>query len=275
MPEVGPRLDVASGNQLSLQAWETNAVFWDERMGEGNDFVEELAWPSMAPLLDLHEGERVLDVACGNGLFARRLAALGAEVVAFDFSPAMLERARARPEGHEGRVRIEYRVVDATDEAALIALGERAFDAAFSNMALMDIADVAPLFRGLARLLRPGGRFVFSVMHPAFNQADATMLAEVEDREGALVTEYSVRIKGYLGPSMRLGLAINGQPSPQPYFHRPVSELLRPAFDAGFVLDGLAEPAFGDQHREPRRGPNWNNMTGIPPMLVVRLRLAG
>ena len=69
----------------------------------------------------LRAGERVLDVACGNGLYARRLAALGAEVVATDFAAEMIAHAQARPSPAVGK--ITYAVLDATDESALVALG--------------------------------------------------------------------------------------------------------------------------------------------------------
>jgi 2-polyprenyl-3-methyl-5-hydroxy-6-metoxy-1,4-benzoquinol methylase len=78
--------DVRKANEATRQAWNRNAAFWDERMGEGNDFVEVLLWPATERLLGLRPGERVLDVACGNGLTSRRLAALRAAVVAFDFA---------------------------------------------------------------------------------------------------------------------------------------------------------------------------------------------
>ncbi|MCC6235968.1 MAG: class I SAM-dependent methyltransferase, partial [Dehalococcoidia bacterium] len=251
-------------------AWEANAAFWDQRMGEGNDWVERLCWPALTRLLDVRAGERILDVACGNGLTSRRLAALGATVLGFDFSSAMLDFARARTEAHAP---IEYHQVDATDEAALVALGERSFDGALSNMALMDMAAVGPLYRGLARLLRPGGRFVFSVPHPAFNGAHCSLFAERRDLGNRMVDEYGVRVTGYLDAGTTLGVAISGQPEVQPYFHRPLHDLLGQAFEAGFVLDGLEEPAFGLEDGDERRGPNWNNLPTIPPVLVVRLRL--
>ena len=65
-------------NRETRAAWEANAAYWDARIGEGNDFVETLIWPVTRRLLDLHAGGRVLDAACGNGLYARRVAALGA-----------------------------------------------------------------------------------------------------------------------------------------------------------------------------------------------------
>ena len=258
------------GNAASLAAWEANAAFWDQRMGDGNDWVERLCWPALSRLLDVRRGQRILDVACGNGLFSRKLAALGASVLGFDFSAAMLDFARARTEASTD---IEYRHVDATDEAALGALGERSFDGALSNMALMDIADIAPLYRGLARLLKPDGRFVFSVAHPAFNGAHFSLFAERRDLGTRTVDEYGVRITGYLEADTTLGSAISGQPELQPFFHRPLRDLLGQAFAAGFVLDGLEEPAFSVEDRDERRGPNWDNLPTIPPVLVARLRL--
>ncbi|MFP3896920.1 MAG: class I SAM-dependent methyltransferase [Anaerolineales bacterium] len=62
----------------------------------------------------MQPGERVLDVACGNGLTSRRLAALGAEVVAFDFAREMIAHARQRTTRHAKR--ITYRVLDAAGE---------------------------------------------------------------------------------------------------------------------------------------------------------------
>jgi SAM-dependent methyltransferase len=253
-------------------AWNTNAAFWDERMGDaGNDFVNQLIWPAVQQLLELRPGERVLDAGCGNGLYARRLAALGAEVVAFDFAAAMIEQARKYPAATGAP--ITYHVLDGTDEAALLELGRGQFDAAISTMVLMDMAEIDPLFRALAQLLRPGGRFVFAISHPCFNQACASHVAEMEDRGDALVTTYAVKIRGYMTPSIAAGLAIVGQAKPQFYFDRPLHVLLGAGFAAGFVVDGLAERAFTPDSPPGRNPLGWNgNFSEIPPVLVVRMR---
>jgi 2-polyprenyl-3-methyl-5-hydroxy-6-metoxy-1,4-benzoquinol methylase len=266
--------DLVRASEETRDAWNQNAAFWDDRMGEGNDFVEVLAWPPTERLLQLQPGERVLDVACGNGLTSRRLAAMGAEVVAFDFAGEMLAFARKRTREHAGR--ITYHVLDATDESALLTLGEGTFDAVLSNMALFDIIEIRPLMRASARLLRPGGRFVFSVIHPCFNNPHMVHSAEMEDRDGEIVTVYSVRVFGYMTPSMALGAAIAGQPKPQYYFHRPLQTLLGAALDAGFVVDGLEERAFPPDHPPGRNTLSWGkNYAEIPPVLVVRVRLPG
>src|SRR5215203_7305136 len=98
-----------------LDIWNAKAAFWDERMGDGNQFQLELIGPAVERLLAVRSGERILDVGCGNGVFSRRLAVLGAQVLAVDASARFLELARAR--SSELADRIDYRLVDATDEA--------------------------------------------------------------------------------------------------------------------------------------------------------------
>ncbi len=263
--------ELRKANEETRDVWNENAAFWDQRMGEGNDFVELLTWPATERLLALRPGEQVLDVACGNGLTSRRMAAAGASVVACDFAEEMIAHARARTVEHTDR--IQYLVLDATDEAALLALGEARFDAALCAMALFDMAEIAPLMRALARLLRPHGRFVFSITHPCFNHARMSQLAEMQDREGTVVTTYSVKVTGYKTPSIAHGVAIAGQPRRQLYFDRPLEVLLGTAFAAGFVLDGLEERAFPPEQQSGRHPLSWSGRySEIPPVLVARLR---
>lgn len=259
------------------EAWEKKAAFWDERMGEGNAFQRVLIGPASERLLQVRPGEMVLDVACGNGVFSRRLAQLGARVVSIDFSERFVELARARTEeaGYGGAV--EYLVTDATDEEQLLSLGEGRFDAAVCNMALMDMAAIDPLMRALRRLLKPSGRFVFSVQHPAFNSNAVTLVLEEDDREGALVETYSVKVRGYLHVPPGKGGGMPGEPVPHPYFHRPLGELFGACFRAGFVVDGIEEPSFAkpeDDSRSATPAISWENFVEIPPVLVARARPA-
>jgi 2-polyprenyl-3-methyl-5-hydroxy-6-metoxy-1,4-benzoquinol methylase len=254
--------------QETQTIWEQNASWWDQQIGDGNVFQNRLVGPATERLLAVRAGEVILDLACGNGVFSRRLAALGAHVTACDFSPTFLERAKARTTAFADR--IEYRLVDLTDEQQLRSLGPRRFDAAVCNMALMDIATITPLLEGLATLLKPASRFVFSVLHPCFNTTGCTMLAEQEDHEGCLRTRHSVRVSRYMRPMPQPGIGIPGQPRPHYYFERPLSVLFSACFRAGFVLDGLEEPAFGEV--EVARPLTWESVADIPPVLVARMR---
>ncbi len=246
--------------------WEDNAGFWDERMGaEGNDFHRLLVRPAVERLLGDVGGQRVLEIACGNGLFARRLAHLGAQVVATDTSSAMLERARVHDSAG-----IEYRELDAADAAQLDSLPESGFGAVVCNMALMDMADIGPLAVALPRLLKQDGRFVFSITHPCFNTLGARFIHEFEDRSGVAHEASGVQITRYATAATGEGVAIYGQPAKQLYFDRPLNGLLRPFFESGLAVDGLEEPVFPEPD-----GPvplTWDALPEIPPVLAVRLR---
>lgn len=263
-------MDLEALNKKTQDAWNQNAEFWDEKMGEGNLFQRVLVGPATERLLELKPGELILEIACGNGVFVRRLAQLGAQVIATDFSEKLLEQAKKRNTEHDNR--IEYRFVDATSEEQLLALGEKRFDAAVCNMAIMDIASIEPLMSALSRLLKADGRFIFSVMHPCFNNPKVKLGVEEEDRDGEIITEYFVRATKYIKIPPQRGLAIIGQPVPQYYFHRTLSVLFNTCFNAGFVIDGLEEPTFGSEDPSTRL-LSWANFTDIPPVLVVRVSL--
>ena len=109
-------------------------------------FVADLGAPVLA-LLAPQPGEHILDLGCGDGALTEKLAAAGVAVVGVDVSPQMIEAACARG--------IDARVMDGQ---ALQFAGE--FDAVFSNAALHWMRDPDAVIAGVARALRPGGRFV-------------------------------------------------------------------------------------------------------------------
>jgi SAM-dependent methyltransferase len=132
--------------------WNELADTWDERMGENNNrFHNEIIKPSTIKLLEIKENDRLLDIACGNGNFSRYMAELGVKVVAFDYSEKMIENAQIRCRDFLSQ--IDFRVVDATKYNEVISLGKHGlFDKAVSNMAVMDISDIQPLFKAAAEL---------------------------------------------------------------------------------------------------------------------------
>ena len=281
-----PKSDWPELADEAQQRWNQNAAFWDDYMGdESNTFHNLLVRPAMERLLAVQPGDKVLDIGCGNGNFSRFLAGLGARVTAIDGSVVMIERARARSERYpEGRSEnktvdrneetagsMDYRVIDASDTSRLAALGAGAFDAAVSNMAVMDMAEIGPMFGTVYGLLKPGGVFVCSLTHPCFQAPYAVRYAEQEDRDGEMIKRFGIRIERYLAPRPFEGLGIVGQPVPQYYFHRPLSVLLSTCFEAGFVLDGVEERAF-DESVEADRELSWANFRETPPMMAMRLR---
>jgi 2-polyprenyl-3-methyl-5-hydroxy-6-metoxy-1,4-benzoquinol methylase len=258
-------------NDHTRRVWNENAPFWDQRMGDGNDFQQRLVGPSTERLLNLMPDEQVLEIACGNGVMARRLAELGAFMVATDFAETMIERARSRGDGGD---RIRYRVIDATDRNALLALrGEarnvQGFDAVVCNMALMDMADISPLMHAIPNLLRPDGRFVFTQTHPCFNSSGCERVVEERDT-GKIDVRHSVKVWQYATSGPCEGLAMHGQPRAQLYFNRTLTEIITTCLLAGLVIDGIEEPVF------PKGEINWIHgdlFAEIPPVLSLRLKV--
>lgn len=258
-------------NEEGRTLWDQKATFWDELHGdEGNKFHRRLISPAIEKLLALRPGERVLDIACGSGVMARRLAQLGGRVTAVDFSTALLERAQARRQS--SGTPIHYAVVDATDEEALAALGEGEYDAVVCTMALMDMPLITPLYRAVRRLLRADGRFVFATAHPAFNSNNPVFNVERGDQGGVMVTHRTLKIANYLDIPPTKGMGAPNEPVPHYYYHRPLHQLLGEAFAAGLCLDGLEEPAFNAEDADPARPLAWDSFTQIPPILAARLR---
>ena len=283
-------MDIQSVNEETRDAWEANATFWDEKMGEGNEFVNVLLWPALERFLkecfsagkprnngestNNHQGFltglALLDVATGNGLVARRLATLGAHVSAFDFSRELIKIARSKtpPE-----YQVKYSIIDVTRKEDLMTLEKNAFDCAVCNMALFDIAEIDTLFGTLPELLKSNGVFIFTITHPAFNNSSSVHVAEEYDDGSKINTVYSIRTSRYMTPYHAHGVAMRDQPQSQLYFERPLQEYFITGFKHGFILDGFEELAFPPKH--PQSHPlSWGgNFSEIPPVLIARMRL--
>ena len=251
--------------------WDANARWWDARIGDGNDFQRLLIEPATERLLDVKAGDTILDVACGAGRFARRMSELGGRVVAIDQSAAFIARARERTSPDAA---VEYHIVDVANAETVLAAGAMRFGKAVCTMAIMDMPEIGPLFGVLSRVLAPGGSFVFSVTHPCFHSAAIQRFAEMyEEESGRNVVRSGVKISAYLSPFARKTEGIIGQPEPQWFFHRSIAVLFRFGFDAGFVVDGVEEPGLPKAEAQ-KPGVRWSDMPDIPPIMVVRMKLA-
>ena len=145
-----------------------------------------------------------LDAACGTGRFAGLLAARGHAVVGVDGSPDMLERARLRVPHAD----FQLGSLDA------LPVADASADIVTCGLALVHVAELAPVFAEFARVMRPGGDLLISDIHPE-------------------LTRLGSGIKG-LGP--------NGERHLAPTFLHPLGSYLRAALDAGFEVRGCEEP---------------------------------
>jgi len=205
-----------------LTAWEKNAEFWDNYMGdESNDFHRNLVRPYVTKLLNIKKRDFVLDIACGNGNYSAYLAQQSAKVVAFDYSEKMIQLAIKRRQAFSDS--IEFKVCDAAQYNELLKLKrDKLYDKAIANMAIMDIADIRPLFSAVNVMLRHDGIFVFATHHPCFTYP----------------------AKDYFAPAIEKGEAIPKQPVLQNYYYRSMQEIFNIAFENEFVIDGFHEVPF-------------------------------
>ncbi len=252
-----------------LDIWNRIAGWWDGQIGDGNEFQKRLINPVTLELLDLKPGTRLIEIACGNGNFSRVLGRLGMDVLATDGSAKFLELARKRTTPADGK--IEYQLLDATNEGHFAALARDSFGAGVCNMAMMDLPEIDALLVEIGRVIRPGGHFVFSVPHPCFNSSEPRMTAELVNVGGKPQQRFGVEISKYRTPYALRSVGILNQPEPHRLFHRSISTLLGACFKAGWVVDGLAEPVF--EGSDGGNAFSWKKRADIPPAMVVRLRV--
>ena len=125
---------------------EETQTWLTERYDRNARFVSDLGAPALE-LLAPAPGERILDLGCGDGVLTKRIAEAGADVLGVDMADELL--ATAREAGLE---------VQKMDGQALTFEAE--FDAVFSNAAMHWMRDADAVISGVARALKPGGRFV-------------------------------------------------------------------------------------------------------------------
>ena len=177
------------------------------------------------------EGEAVVELGCGGGQGSVGTALAGAErVVGVDISEAQLRHAR--------RLR-DYYGADARfvqGDVTGAPLHDDAFDLAFSEAAFQLVADVDAAVREARRVLRPGGSFYLSVMHP---------FRELIDPESGAPR------RGYHAPPRREIEIDESYDADLVAFDRTVSELHRALTSAGFAVERVVEP-------EPEGGETTN-----------------
>lgn len=228
-------------SSATTSSYDSIADWYEEWLGAGSsDATRDVFF---APLLDLVgdvAGRRVLDLACGQGRVSRGLARLGADVVGVDASAELLTIAGR----YQNPDRIEYRHDNAH---TLTSCEDAEFDGVICNMALMDIPDLTATITSAFRVLRPGGWFGFTTLHPCFNAPLSAELVDASGRSHRMVTGYFA--EGYWKSDQRVGPA--GKVGA---YHRTLTTFLNTLTGAGFTLrrvQELAGPVAGWQEVPP------------------------
>jgi SAM-dependent methyltransferase len=199
-------------------------------------------------------GRRALDVGCGEGRLSRDLKARGYDVVGVDSSPSLLAAAR------DADPTIETQLAD----AAVLPFADGAFDLVLAFMSLQDVEDHASAIAEAARVLEPGGRFCFALVHPlnsagefVGDEPDSPFTIAGSYLDESYFTDF-VEVRG-------LELTITSK-------HRPLGAYADALARAGFVIELLREPPVPACAVASERGRRWAR---LPLFLYVRALKAG
>lgn len=205
---------------------------------DGLGLNDELEIPAMTAVLPAVDGLRVVDLGCGEGDLAVRLASGGAEVVAVDASERMLAAAARHP-------RVRYVRADLAE----FDLPSGSADLVVSSLALHYVEDFSGLVERVARWLTPGGFFTFSIEHPV-------VTAPVTAAE-CIVDDYADE-----GPRQRAWF-VDGVVK----YHRTVGTILSVLREHHFRLDVVDEPLPSVE--QVQRHPQLAVHRRRPPLFLV------
>lgn len=241
----------AESQRASRAWWDADAADYLAEHGRDIGDVDFVWCPEGLREADAHllgdpgdlRGRRVLEVGCGSAPCARWLAAQGASPVALDLSGAMLRHAAElnRATG------LDVPLVQAGAER--LPFADAAFDAACSAFgAVPFVAEPQRVMREVARVLRPGGRWVFAVNHPM-----RWMFSDDPGPGGLTVTQ------SYFDRTPYLEVDEHGAATYVEH-HRTLGDRVRDVVAAGLVLDDIVEPEWPEGH--DRVWGQWSPLRG-------------
>ena len=200
------------------------ADWYDQWVGGASAVICEQA-PDLLP--NPLAGQRVLDVACGQGRLSRELARRGATVLGVDLSRRLIAKARAAEQA--APLGIHYTAADVT---RLDRWWDGVpFDGVACEMALMDIEDLDGTLAAVSRVGRPGAWFVASLLHPCFPGTENGLSSWPPERGYGAEGWWTSPAHNPDGARIRVGS-----------YHRTLSTYLNALAKAGLRLERAFEP---------------------------------
>ena len=225
-------------------SWDTASGWYDKLVGDrGHYYHQHVIVPGVERLLQLTPGSRVLDIGCGQGVFARVLHK-SQSYVGIDASPQLIESARQ----HDHNARHEYHVADATKSLPEM---HKDFTHAVAILSLQNMADPSGAIRNVSKHLISHGIFVIVLNHPYFRipRQSGWGVHEANKQQYRWVTRYLSSMN--IPIAMHPGKREKGWDTTS--FHEPLEAYVRFLAAAGMAIVGLEEWA-SDKKNQP--GPH-------------------
>jgi 2-polyprenyl-3-methyl-5-hydroxy-6-metoxy-1,4-benzoquinol methylase len=215
-----------------------SAKSWTDQVRKGLDIYREyFNNPAFFEFVGTLKRKRVLDAGCGEGYNTRIMARMGARVTGVDISRKLIEMARR--EERTDRLGARYHVASFTD---LSIFDEASFDVVISIMALDASPNFGKAIGEFIRVLSPGGKLFFSILHPCLvTKGLGWIKAETGEDSKLMVSHYfdeSPRLEEWT-----FTYALPGtKPFVTPAFYRTLSRILKTLTRTGFLLKDVEEP---------------------------------
>jgi SAM-dependent methyltransferase len=235
--------------------WERNAQWWQDKFTDGVDAEYE---EQILPIVEGYLGGfgRILDVGTGEGQVARRLAAHGAgPVIGLDPTRAQLRAATSRGGG------VRY----ARAAAERLPVATASIDAVVACLVFEHLPDHGAPLREIARVLRPGGRFVLLLNHPLLQTPGSGWI------DDHILEEQYWRVGPYLVDDVSLEELEPGVVLP--FVHRPLGRYINTMIESGLRLSRMDEPAPPPGFLA--RAHEYAAAASIPRLLVLVAERAG
>ena len=246
-----------------LTLWDQASRWYDSLVGgQGTDFQKDIIMPGVFRLLEVRKKDRVLDLACGQGVFSRYLARKGIHVEGLDSSSELVKYARAR-----SGPSIRYHVGDAGDAENFEA--DR-FDGIACLMAIQNIEKMDLLFKRASRWLKTGKHFVVVMTHPCFRIPRQSNWGWDDEKK----LEYR-RVDHYMTETTVpiLTPPFADSKSFTLTFHRPLQSYIEALVRAGFCVDAMEEWVSNKNSLPGKRAKAENRARKeIPLFLALRAR---
>jgi len=241
--------------------WGQVAQWYDALVGEsGSEYHRHVVLPGVMRLLDPRAGQKIIDIACGQGVLCRLLQQREIEVMGVDAAAELIAAARER-----GPASIRYQVADARELGGVPA---DAFDAAACVLAIQNIHPIQGVFAAVSRVLKTHGRLVLVMMHPCFRAPQETSWGWDEANK----VQYR-RVDRYLIPRKSPIVTHPGK-APGQYtwsFHRSIESYVKALRNAGLLVDALEEwPSHKTSTSGPRAHAENVARKEIPMFLAIR-----